>query len=296
MFKIKIAIAIFGLTVSCVPSIALSQAVESQNTLEDGSQENYVGFMVEDDGYLLPIEKVILESTKYCPDKAPKQEVTFVSDSMPTASNRRVIITNVTQNENNNSIFGNNNTAPFTNREYDRDFISENIDLAIGSQHIDRKFIVSEGQNLLEYKIVEVKNENGRDPEKVLETGKFYLTVGKPKPPVLSSTPITPSLNYPDTQEDTQISREIRDSLEKNPLETADLYSYCDALKTQQQYEQENLFENTAPDFESLQQREREIIEDFKERNDRQYNNNDWMQPPTNLPQYDVNDWKKNLK
>ncbi len=301
MYK-QIVSVIFGCVISLQPSSALGENDLANNLSENGSQENYTGFMVEDDdGYFQPIEKITLENTKNCPDIAPGKKVTFVSDSMATADNRRVIITNNTQNENNNSIFGNNNTAPFTDREYTRDFISEDIKIAIGSQHIDKKFIVSEGQNLFGYEIIDVEEKNGQEIETIVETGQFSLIVETPKFDREKLAHLQNALEKTGS-EDTELSRQIRESLRENPIAIPDS-SYCDSLKRKFEYEDTNVFPNSlpgsenpiykydpSPDFESQNERERELIDELMERNRQEYQNDYWTQPK---PSPHIEDWQR---
>ena len=245
VFKSKFFTATIGLAISFFPLSALTQDTLAQDSLPNDSSKNYVGFAVEDDdGNFQIVSKLNLENTQNCPDKAPKQEVAFISDNIPTAGERRVIITNVTKNDVGSSVFKNAQEIPYTDREYEQDRISEDIEIAIGAEHIDEKFVVSLGTNLLQYEIVEIREENG-EIEEVLETGEFSVNI-----------------------ETTNSS----DGLFGSPDSSSELpnfSSYCSFVEAEEKYQQEQMQQQLQQDLndrlrESEQERHREMIEDLK--------------------------------
>ena len=264
MFKNKFLTATIGLAISFFPLSALTQDTLAQNSLPNDSSKNYVGFAVEDDdGNFQIVSKLNLANTQNCPDKAPKQqEVAFISDNTPTAGDRRVIITNITKNVVGSSVFDNAGEIPYTDRQYEQDRISEDIEVAIGAEHIDEKFVVSPGTNLLQYEIVEIREENGQEIEEVLETGKFSIDI--------ETTNSSAGLfGYPDS---TPVSPNFS--------------SYCSIVEAQEKHRLEQIEHQLQQDFndrewERQREREREIIEDFKK-----------SQPPIPPIQYKPKNWQ----
>ena len=173
----KFTTAIFTAAVASFSFLVLQQNVHSQ-VLAQNSTQNYAGFAAEDeDKYFQPINRLNIFETVYtgeCPGiELASQKIAFISDNTPTAPNRRVIITNVTNKE--KSL----DSLPYTDREYDQDQVSEDIKTTLGYEHKNKRFVVSEGQNKFKYEIVQIEEENDREFEKVIETGYFLATVEK---------------------------------------------------------------------------------------------------------------------
>ena len=279
MFKIRIATVVLGMSVSSFSPYVLAQNSASESLVTDTSQTSYAGFAVEEDKYFQAAQGLVLEATKDCIEKAPGKKVVFISDKTPTADNRRVIITNITGNENNYRVFGNDNTAPHTDKEYEQDQISEDITVAIGSQHIDRKLALIEGENKLKYEIVEIQEIDGQEFETVLETGHFLVTVQTPEsvePTLDSFSPaLTPDYSelFPETpQAKFPVSEE--DSFSKSYSAS----SWCRFREMEEQHEQERLQEqlhqeNLQRQFEYEQERREDMIRDVMEDSDSKYLN-----------------------
>ena len=133
--------------------------------------------MEDEDKYFQPTNRLKVVETIYtgeCSGTEIKgQKVVFISDNLPTAPDRRVIITNITNAEKNLA------SQPFTDREYEQDLLSEDIEISLGYEHDNGKFIVSEGENQFEYEIVQIEREGEQEYETVLDTGSFNATVDK---------------------------------------------------------------------------------------------------------------------
>ena len=172
MYK-KTVITTLSLAISFLPLKVLAQDISTQ--------QSYVGFAVEDnDGIFQEVEKLTLNDTRECINKVSGKKIAFISDRTPAAEDRRVIITNVTKDKNNNYVFGDTNSLPYTDREYEQDSISEDIKVAIGLEHVDDKLAVTTGQNQFKYEIVDLVERDGREWETVVENGQFSITVEIP--------------------------------------------------------------------------------------------------------------------
>jgi tetratricopeptide (TPR) repeat protein len=107
----------------------------------------------------------------------------FVSPTLPPAPNLRVIIRNVTPGMN-------QNPAPYTNRTYDKGWISEELILGFGTKHDGDAFVLIDGKNDLTYEI--------KQGDRVLESGSFNATITRrapPAPPEIPSPGNPPSLD-----------------------------------------------------------------------------------------------------
>ncbi len=98
----------------------------------------------------------------------------FVSPTLPPAPNLRVIIRNVTASIN-------QNPSPYTDRTYDKGWISEELTLGFGSQHNGDVFVLTDGKNDLTYEI--------KQGDRVLESGAFNATITRRNPPALPEIP-----------------------------------------------------------------------------------------------------------
>lgn len=86
----------------------------------------------------------------------------FVSETMPPAPGRRVIIRNVSEGMN-------SDPYPFTDREYERGKASENFKFGISDRHRSQSLSVWQGKNQFEYEI--------REKNQAIEQGKFIVEV-----------------------------------------------------------------------------------------------------------------------
>ncbi len=99
----------------------------------------------------------------------------FVSPALPPAPNLRVIIRNVTTGIN-------QNPSPYTNRTYDKGWISEELTLGFGTKHNGDSFVLADGQNSFTYEI--------KQGDRVLESGAFNATITRRNPPALPAIPL----------------------------------------------------------------------------------------------------------
>lgn len=99
----------------------------------------------------------------------------FVSPTLPPAPNLRVIIRNVTTSIN-------QNPSPYTERTYDKGWISEELTLGFGIQHNGDVFVLTDGKNDFTYEI--------KQGDRVLELGAFNATITRRKPPALPEIPL----------------------------------------------------------------------------------------------------------
>ncbi len=107
----------------------------------------------------------------------------FVSPSLPPAPNLRVIIRNVTAGMN-------QNPSPYTDRTYDKGWISEELTLDFGTKHNGDSFVLADGKNSLTYEI--------KQGDRVLESGSFNATITRrktPAPPEIPPPGKSPSLD-----------------------------------------------------------------------------------------------------
>ena len=98
----------------------------------------------------------------------------FVSPSLPPAPNLRVIIRNVTAGIN-------QNPSPYTDRTYDKGWISEELTLGFGTKHDGDAFVLADGKNSFTYEI--------KQGDRVLESGSFNATITRRNPPALPQIP-----------------------------------------------------------------------------------------------------------
>lgn len=86
----------------------------------------------------------------------------FVSETVPPASGRRVIIRNVTEGMK-------SDPYPYSDREYSEGQYSEGFEFGIDDRHRTQTFSVLEGENKFEYEI--------REKDRVIEQGSFTAGV-----------------------------------------------------------------------------------------------------------------------
>lgn len=98
----------------------------------------------------------------------------FVSPTLPPAPNLRVIIHNATAGIN-------QNPSPYTNRTYDKGWISEELILGFGTQHNGDAFMLTDGKNDFTYEI--------KQGDRVLESGSFNAIITRRNPPALPEIP-----------------------------------------------------------------------------------------------------------
>ncbi|MEX0271465.1 tetratricopeptide repeat protein [Leptolyngbyaceae cyanobacterium UHCC 1019] len=98
----------------------------------------------------------------------------FVSPTLPPAPNLRVIIRNVTAGMNPKSL-------PYTDRTYNKGWISEELTLDFGTQHNGDVFVLADGKNRFTYEI--------KQGDRVLESGEFNATITRRSPPALPEIP-----------------------------------------------------------------------------------------------------------
>jgi tetratricopeptide (TPR) repeat protein len=98
----------------------------------------------------------------------------FISPTLPPAPNLRVIIRNVTAGID-------QNPPPYTNRTYDKGWISEELTLGFGAKHNGDVFILAEGNNTFTYEI--------KQGDRVLESGSFNATITRRAPPIAPTIP-----------------------------------------------------------------------------------------------------------
>ena len=132
---------------------------------------NNVGFEIignaEINSFVIP--EIIY--TGECPGtKLESQEAMFFSNTTSTAPDRRVLITNVTRGLDRDPL-------PFTDREYEKEQISEKTKVTFGSKHDQRNFVVLPGKNQFKYEIVQIEEDD--DFETVLEEGSFNAIAKK---------------------------------------------------------------------------------------------------------------------
>ena len=109
--------------------------------------------------------------TGECPGKkVENQKAMFFSNTTTTASDRRVIITNITRGLDRDPL-------PYTDREYQREQVSEETKVTLGVEHDKKNLVVLLGENQFKYEIVQV--EEDKDFETVLEEGTFSASVEK---------------------------------------------------------------------------------------------------------------------
>lgn len=98
----------------------------------------------------------------------------FVSPTLPPAPNLRVIVRNVTPGMNPKPF-------PYTNRTYDKGWISEELILGFGTKHDGDSFVLADGKNDFTYEI--------KQGDRVLESGSFNATITRRNPPALPEIP-----------------------------------------------------------------------------------------------------------
>ena len=208
MFDKKTIAVIFSLAIPFLPSKVLAQ---------DTPRQDYTGFAIEnEEGVFQEVKTLVLDNTKECLDKASGKEIAFISDRIPAAEDRRVIITNVTKDENGNYLFGDVDALPYTDRQYERDAISEDINIAIGLEHVDNKLVAAEGKNQFQYEIVD-PIEQGDRLETVVDNGQFSVMV---QTPIFTSYSDTcESIEKQEEQEQEEIDREVDRQLEQQQRE-----------------------------------------------------------------------------
>ncbi|MBM0742088.1 tetratricopeptide repeat protein [Phormidium sp. CLA17] len=98
----------------------------------------------------------------------------FVSPSLPPAPDLRVIIRNITAGMNQKPF-------PYTNRTYDKGWISEELILGFGTKHDGDAFVLTDGKNDFTYEI--------KQGDRVLESGSFNAIITRRAPPALPEMP-----------------------------------------------------------------------------------------------------------
>jgi hypothetical protein len=86
----------------------------------------------------------------------------FISITTPPAPGLRVVIRNITQGIDQNSI-------PYTDREYDKPPLSQEFKLRLGKSHSSRYLAVQEGKNNFSYEI--------KSKDSVIESGTFTASI-----------------------------------------------------------------------------------------------------------------------
>jgi tetratricopeptide (TPR) repeat protein len=99
----------------------------------------------------------------------------FVSPSLPPAPNLRVIIRNVTAGIN-------QYPSPYTDRTYDKGWISEELILGFGTKHDGDFLVLMDGENNFTYEI--------KQGDRVLESGSFSATITRRSPPITPEIPL----------------------------------------------------------------------------------------------------------
>lgn len=173
----KLTTAVLTSAIASCNLIAVAQNVRAQTPETQTAPEGSVGFKIVD-RYLPSVNQVEITEITYtgqCPGtKIESQEVVFFSKNTPTASDRRVLISNVSGGEGEDV---NLDLQPFTDREYEEDNNSEDIKLTLGNKHQDNRFVVFEGQNRIKYEIVDITESNDQEYETIIEDGYFDVDV-----------------------------------------------------------------------------------------------------------------------
>ena len=170
----KIILAVASIATVSFPMTAISQDTQTQDVSKKSTEGGYTGFAIEDeDKVFQPVDKLTFTQCFYSPNRN-SHKVVFLSDNIPSAKDRRVIITNVTDGEENID------SLSYSDLEYEEERISEELELQVETENDDRKLAVTVGQNRFKYEIVDVQEENGQELEVIRNTGYFSTTINKP--------------------------------------------------------------------------------------------------------------------
>lgn len=114
--------------------------------------------------HFLSINRTIYEGE--CPGEI-QHPITgyFVNDDLPPRLGLTLKLTNMSRGLSPDD-------PPFTSRTYDRGRASQSFDIALGSKHRGRYFVVREGRNLMQYEIFNAGN--------TISTGTFTVDVKAP--------------------------------------------------------------------------------------------------------------------
>ena len=182
----KTTLAFISTAVALFPVAALSQ--DTQNVLKNSPQDNYTGFAIEGENEAFqPVDKLTFSSC----DSKDSRKVVFVSDSIPSTKERRVIITNVTNGEQNVNLL----PYSYSDLEYEEDRISEKLELQMdyevrfqtSEEDNDHNLTVSQGENQFKYEIIDTIEEKDRELEAIRDTGYFSATIEKIASPSFTS-------------------------------------------------------------------------------------------------------------